>query len=1076
MVMDAERWKRVDDLLQSVLEVPDDQRKEFLRQACAGDAALEQEVESLLSSHRKLGDFLQSPALPVLPSQLISTVSHTARPEVNDDQWLGQTMSHYRVLRRLGRGGMGMVYEAEDLRLGRHVALKLLLDSEADSAKALLRFQHEARAISTLNHPHICTLYEVEEHEGKPVIVMELLQGETLKQRLEAGRVPLRQLLQWGTEVADALEAAHTAGLLHRDIKPANIFISQRGSAKVLDFGLAKQSPGMGGGPSTVEEESLTSMGMIPGTTAYMSPEQVRGENLDGRTDLFSFGLVLYEMASGNQPFAEKNIALTLDAVLHRQPPSPREINAELPLELERIIQKALEKDREQRYPSADALRADLQQLWHDTDSGAVRAYHVPAVGLNPDVPADFERPIAKSLDRDSNLRDQHASEIKTDLQRLKWDTERGRIAAPTAQKGKFWKIFVYAAVVVAALIGGGIYYRWHRTKPLTEKDTVVLADFDNKTGDTVFDDALKQALAVELGQSPFLNVLPDRKVSETLQMMGRPANQRITPDVSRELCLRTGSKAVLSGTISSLGTHYLIGLNAVACDTGDTLAKEQVDAASKEDVLRALSRASSSLRSKLGESLPSVQKFDVPIEATTSSLEALKNYSMGLTVLHQKGDAPSVPFLKRAIELDPNFPMAYAALANSYGNLQQPSLALEYATKAYNLRDRASERERMRISATYFRSTGEVEKETQIYELWTANYPRDFVPRTNLGTNYSYLGQYEKALQEYQEALRLLPNTVGYEDLGITYLNLNRLDDAQTSFDQALAHKLDSGTLRQIMYVHAFLQGDVAQMAQLMSWAAGRPGDEDPLLSLQSDTEACYGRMAKARDFSRRAADSAVRAGSNEAAAFWEVNAALREAELGNAISSKQEASKALLLSPGRDVKIVAALALARIGDSSRAKALARELETLYPTNTLLKVYWLPTIDASVELNKGNSVQALQDLELAAPYEQGLANLFINYLYPAYVRGQAYLLAHNGTAAVTEFQKLLDHRGTVANFVTGSLAHLQLGRAYAMAGDTVKAKAAYEDFLTLWKDADPDIPILKQAKAEYEKLGMHLH
>jgi serine/threonine protein kinase/tetratricopeptide (TPR) repeat protein len=1042
MLMDAERWKRVDDLLQSVLDVPGDQQEEFLRQACAGDAALEREVQSLLSSHRKLGDFLQTPVLPTASDLLnLSDVREVSDP------LLGQNISHYRVLHQLGHGGMGMVYEAEDLRLGRHVALKLLLDSEAANTKALLRFQHEARAISTLNHPHICTLYEVEEHEGKPVIVMELLEGETLKQRLKAGRVPLQQLLQWGTEVADALEAAHAAGLLHRDIKPANIYISPRGSAKVLDFGLAKLSPRAGGGPLPVDEESLTSVGMIAGTTSYMSPEQMRGDELDGRTDVFSFGVVLYEMASGRHPFAEKSVILTLHAVLHSQPLSLRTIDPELPPELERIVQKALEKDRERRYQSAADLCTDLRQLWHQTDSEFVRSYHVPAVRPNPEV---------------------HASAIRTDLQPL--NTQSSRIAAP-AQKGKLWKILAYAGVVAAALIGGGIYYRWHRTKPLTEKDTVVLADFDNKTGDTAFDDALKQALAVELGQSPFLNVLPDRKVSETLQMMGRPANQRITADVSRELCLRTGSKAVLSGTISSLGTHYLIDLNAAACDTGDTLAKEQVDAASKEDVLRALSRASSSLRTKLGESLPSVRKFDVPIEATTSSLEALKNYSMGLTVLHQKGDAPSVPFLKRAIELDPNFPMAYAALANAYGNLQQPSLALEYATKAYHLRDRASERERMRISATYFRSTGEVEKETQTYELWAANYPRDFVPRTNLGTNYSYLGQYEKALPEYQEALRLEPNTVAYEDLGITYLNLNRLDDAKASFDQALAHKLDSGTLRQIMYVHAFLQGNVAEMAQLMSWAAGRPGEEDPLLSMQSDTEAWYGRLARARDFSRRAVDSAVRAGSNEAAAFWEVNEALREAELGNEIVSRQEATKALRLSPGRDVKIVAALALARSGDSSRAKALAGELETLYPTNTFLKVYWLPTIDASVEINKRNSVQALLDLELAAPYEQGLGNLFINYLYPAYVRGQAYLFAHNGAAAATEFQKLLDHRGTVANFVTGSLAHLQLGRAYAMAGDTVKAKAAYEDFLKLWQDANPDIPILKQAKAEYGKL-----
>jgi len=611
------------------------------------------------------------------------------------------------------------------------------------------------------------------------------------------------------------------------------------------------------------------------------------------------------------------------------------------------------------------------------------------------------------------------------------------------------------------------------KATPLTEKDTVVLADFNNKTGDAVFDDALKQALAVELGQSPFLNVLSDRKVSETLRMMGRPENERITVNVGRELCLRTGSKALLGGTISSLGSHFLVDLNAVACNTGDTLAKEQAEATSKEDVLKALSRASSSLRTKLGESLPSVQKFEVPIEATTPSLEALKNYSMANTVLREKGDAPSIPFLKRAIELDRNFPLAYAGLAVRYGNLQQPSLALEYATKAYGLRDRVSEREKLRITATYFYATGELEKEAQTYELWEANYPRDYVPHANLGANYASMGQYQKALAECQENLRLAPdNVVSYGNLGLMYLFLNRLDEAKATFDQAFAHKLDGGFLRWMMYYFAFLRGDATQMEQQVAWGAGKPGDEDPLLSMQSDTEAYYGRLGKARDFSRRAVDSAVRADSKETAALWQANAALREAELGNTASARQGVTAALALSQGRDVKVLSALALARSGDVPRAKAMAEELEKNYPSNTILKLYWLPAINAAIELSKGNSSQATTLLEAAAPYELGgPPPLQEGTLYPAYLRGQAYLLAHNGTAAAGEFQKLIDHRGIVMNFVTGSLSHLQIGRAYAMAGDTAKAKAAYQDFLTLWKNADPDIPILREAKAEYAKL-----
>jgi Tfp pilus assembly protein PilF len=633
--------------------------------------------------------------------------------------------------------------------------------------------------------------------------------------------------------------------------------------------------------------------------------------------------------------------------------------------------------------------------------------------------------------------------------------------------------------VVVAALIAGGLYLRSGPATPpakataLTEKDSVVLADFDNKTGDTVFDDALKQALAVELAQSPFLNVLSDRKVSETLRMMGRPSSDRITLDVARELCLRTGSKALLGGEISGLGSHYLIAVNAVACNSGDTLAKEQVEAAGKEDVLKALSRAASNLRAKLGESLPSVQKFDVPIEATTASLEALKNYSMSITIGREKGDAPSIPFLKRAIELDPNFPMAYAGLSVSYGNLGQPSLALEYATKAYGLRDRVTEREKLRISADYFTATGELEKASQTYELWIANYPRDSVPHNNLAANYGFLGRYDKALAEQLETVRLEPDdVVSNSNLGVVYLYMDRLDEAKAALDQTLARKMDGGTLRLYMYYLAFLRGDSSQMEQQVSWGAGKPGDEDVLLSAQSDTEAYHGRLSKARDFTRRAVDSAVRADSKETAALWQVNAALREAEFGDAAEAKQDEAAALALAPGRDVKVWAAIALARAGEGARATALLKELEKSYPSNTLLKVYWLPTVKAAIELSRGNSSRALVFLEAAAPYELGSPPpLQLGTLYPAYLRGQAQLMAHNGAAAEAEFQKLPDHSGIVVNFPVGALAHLGLARAYAISGDTAKAKTAYQGFLALWKDADPDIPILKEAKAEYAKL-----
>jgi eukaryotic-like serine/threonine-protein kinase len=605
---------------------------------------------------------------------------------------------------------------------------------------------------------------------------------------------------------------------------------------------------------------------------------------------------------------------------------------------------------------------------------------------------------------------------------------------------------------------------------PLTEKDTVVLGDFDNKTGETVFDGALKQALALELGQSPFLNVLSDRKVSETLRTMGRPATGHVTPDVGRELCLRAGSKAAIVGTISNPRGHYLLELTAVACGSGEALVKEQTAAASKEEILKALSQASLNLRAKLGESVQSVQNFDVPIQATTFSMEALKEYSIGIAVRSEKGDTPTIPYLKRAIELDPDFPLPHAELAAIYRNFRQPSAALEYGSRAYQLRDRVGEREKLKITGIYYLATGDLDKEIQNYEAWQIKYPRDFQPYNNLGNDYAFTGQLDKSLAEYEQALLLMPSLISYTNVVGLELNLNRLDAAGASLDEAFANKLDGRYLRQNLYWLAFMRGNVAQMQQQVAWASGKPGDEDVLLSMQSDTEAYYGRVVKAQDFTRRAVNSAVRAGSKETAALWQANSALRMAEVGLISVAREEANSALRLSSGRDVKLIAAFTFARAGENHRAKALVQELKKTYPTDFLMKLYWLPTINAAIELNGGNVSQALKELETAAPYELGVGS-FVDYLYPAYVRGQVYLLAHQADAAAAEFQKLLDHPGIVSNFMTGALAHLQLGRAYAVAGDNVKAKAAYQDFFTLWKYADEEIPALKRAKSEYTTL-----
>ncbi|HEV2732272.1 MAG TPA: tetratricopeptide repeat protein, partial [Terriglobales bacterium] len=627
--------------------------------------------------------------------------------------------------------------------------------------------------------------------------------------------------------------------------------------------------------------------------------------------------------------------------------------------------------------------------------------------------------------------------------------------------------------ILVAALVAASLYLNRRPATRLTQKDTVVLADFDNKTGDPVFDDALKQALAVELAQSPFLNILSERRVEETLRLMGRSQNEHITRDVAQELCLRTGSKAFLLGSISSLGGQYVIGVDAINCSNGDTLAKQAEDAASKQEVLRAVGRVATDLRNTLGESLASVQKFEVPVEATTSSLEALKAFSMGVMTTRTKGDAAAIPFYKRALELDPNFAAAYASLGLSYSNLNQANMAAENLKKAYSLRTKVSEREKYRISSMYYTSvTGEIEEATQVYELWSKSYPNDSVPVANLGDLASKLGQYDAAIARTQDAMRIDPNVVvAYANLAADCLALNRPDEAKKVLLQAQERRLDGDYLHQELYYEAFLGADTAEMQKQVSWASGRPGAEDLLLAFQSDTEAYYGRLKSSRIFSRRAIGSAVRADSKETAAMWQADAALREAEFGNAADARQDVGEALSLSAGRDVKLFAALVYARIGDSARAKPMIAELEKNYPSDTLMKVYWLPTLKGALELSANNPAQALVYLEAALPYELGQPpQLQVGTMYPVYLRSLAQLASHNGAAAAIEFQKFLDHRGVVLNFPLASLARLGLARAYAMQASP-KSRSAYQDFLSLWKDADPDIPVLTEAKAEYAKL-----
>lgn len=640
--------------------------------------------------------------------------------------------------------------------------------------------------------------------------------------------------------------------------------------------------------------------------------------------------------------------------------------------------------------------------------------------------------------------------------------------------KRKRTSLAVVVVLTLSLAAATGALY-WRRSHALTDKDTIVLADFVNNTGDAVFDDALKQGLSVELEQSPFLNILSDDRVRQELRYMGRSSEDRLTPAVALEVCKREGSKVMLLGSISTLGSHYVIGLNTVNCRNGDSLGKEQVEAKRREDILNKLHEAGTRLRTRLGESLASIQKFDIPLErATTSSLEALQAYSMASKIWRSKQDAAAVPLYQHAVELDPNFAMAYADLGVLYSSLNEAGLSSLYAKKAYQLRDRVTERERFSIDWTYYQFvTGDLEKAAQVCEAWKQTYPRALAPYINLGLIDAYLGRLDQALTHDREAMQVRADTARvYSNLSSDYLNLGRLNEAKAVLQQARTKKLDESLLPNF-YQLAFLENNDPEMVRCVEAARGT-GYEDLLLSSQSDTEAYYGRVARARELSSAAVDAALRAGTKETAAGWQATAALREAEFGNTAQAKQGAAAALALAPSRDVRIAVAMALARSGDVARAQNMVDELYQQFPENTLVVNYWLPSIRAALALQRGNAPLAVGFLQVTAVYDLGGATPPFSMgatLYPAYLRGQAYLEQHQWSKAAAEFKRILDHRGLIWNFPTGVLADLQLARAYAGQGDVAKAKAQYQDFLALWRKADSDSTILRDAKSEYARL-----
>lgn len=1060
--MRPERWLRVEELYFAASTLKGEERSQFLTESCSQDHELRDEIESLLCYGSDTGNVIESSALAVATELLAKCKAGSDQPSPTCATTLeGRTVAHYRILEKLGSGGMGVVYKAEDTKLGRYVALKFLPTSifgslpestlspnTPRSLSALELLEREARASSVLDHPNICMVHEVGEREGSPYIVMQYLSGQTLKQEIGGAALSTERILDLGNQIADALDAAHSAGIVHRDIKSANVFVTARGEVKILDFGLAKFSASCPSPPLAAEktvrwnlqdtavlEDTLSQPGIALGSASYMSPEQVMGEQVDARSDLFSLGVVLYEMATGTLPFRGETVDAVLNNVVYQKPLPLSDLNPDIPKGLKKVIGRAVDKSPERRYQTAGELRDDLKRL-------------------------------------------QARSTV--------WPSLLSRL--------------VTATVVMVAMVAGYFHFRERTSSYVPQQSTIVLGDFRNATGEPIFDQTLKQALRMRLEQSTFLSVLSEEKARQSLSYMGRARDARLIGDVATEVCLRTGGDAVVEGSIATLGSHYLVGLQAINCQTREVISNEQAEAANREKILRALGDATTRMRIHLGESLANIQKYDTPVEdASTSSLDALQAYSLAMET-QIRHDRNSIPFFKRATEFDPNFAMAYARLGTEYFNFNQPALGIAAIRRAYELRGRVSgEWERLYIEAHYFTYvTGETEKALEVYQLWQKIYPHNLIPYINLMNIYNNLGQFDKSIAEGEAALRLSPtNSFVYVNLSSSYICLNQFDKAAEVLNEASARKLEDPFLLLSRYQLAFLQNDDNEMHRQITSVAGKPGLESWLLALRADTEAYHGRLAQARSFTRQAIESAQHEGDEETALSYAAIGALREAEFGNLQSAAKQATAALRHGGGQQVSILGALALARAGAGQKAVAQVRELKQRFPTDTLLNEYWLPTIQAAIQLQSHNPSQAIDTLESVRRYELAVPQLPSNVLlYPIYLRGSGYLAAGRADQARIEFQKILDHRGLVGNYLLGALAHLGIARTYAVEAGTqvtpavrttgsgrnhsrlpvdidavTKGRVAYQDFLTIWKGADLGSPMLTQAQTEYDNL-----